>query len=71
MDTIDTMLDQSDKVNRHPSDAIELGAVPSKISPVVAYVFSMAVWFRSCIKATPLASNGRVFLQYSVSADTV
>ena len=45
---------------RHPAAAVEVGAVPSKISPVVAYIVSTAAWIRRCTEVTPVASNGGV-----------
>ena len=56
--------------DRHPAAAIEVGTVPSKISPVVAYIVSMAVQLHSCTEVTPVSRNGSAFLWAAVSSIT-
>ena len=59
------MLDQAGEGNRHP----EVGAISSKISPILAYVVSMAVPIRSCMEVTPVEINGGGRLRANFYAD--
>ena len=55
---IGAMSDRAGEGNRHPASAVEVGAVPLKIVPVVAYIVSMAVRLCICTGLTPILSNG-------------
>ena len=69
MEPVGIMSDRAGEVNMHPAAAVEVGAVPSKIFHVVAYVLSKSIQIRICTEVTPVAINGRGRSQAVVSAD--
>ena len=70
MEPIGPMLDWVGEGNRHHFAAVEVGAVPSKINPVVAYILSTDVRLRSCMEVTPISRNGRGRSQDSFISNT-
>ena len=68
--TIGTISDRSGEGNKHPTAVVEVGTVPSKISPVVACIFSTAVWICIYMEATPVTRKFWGRSRDAVSANT-